>query len=304
MSKPVTIKIVDNEADTPLLVQAHGKCADRSDWAWVVRPRTGEGALVILNREQQAFMLTGDLAPAVPTALIKAKLAIARLEKLRDLSGASPGRAGLRGKWTGKMICGETGPMVEFRRRLNAYTEVVVSSVGRMWSASVETHENGRWYVDSSPLASRQAPTLDGGFSAAIDLGLQRVRASCTVRDAYHRDGVDPSAPVRSRGQRQPLPAAAPVESRLARLPLPSGFAPEPGAEGEGQRPKAPRSRKASPSPKASPPSKASPMPVASTPSKASPKNAAGLTEDKQLRITAALKSSLSDLASELRAGR
>ncbi len=209
---------VQSEADTPLLVQAHGKCADRSDWAWVVRPRTGEGALVILNKQKQAFISRGDGAPVVPTGPINADAAISRLEKLRDLSGASPGRVGLRGRWTGKMMCGDAGPVVEFRRRLNGYTEVVVASSGGGWAASVETQKNGRWYVDTSDINTQYQPTLDGGFFAALDLGLQRVRASCTMRDAYQREGVDPSAPVRSRGQRNPLPAAAPVAARCSIL--------------------------------------------------------------------------------------
>ena len=187
--KRFRLSLVNAAEDVPRLVRAYGRACD-GEFALVLRPPEGRGALVLVKKKEGAWSWRsgeGD-APRVPTHALTAAEAVA-LVKAEQKALPKPGPITLRGQWSGHLECDGGVPRVELVRKLAAYGVLrVVSDPDKGWIWRVERTE--KWFTKpgaDTGSARTLIKAIEGGLARAMGL----LGEACSVRDSRRRAALD-----------------------------------------------------------------------------------------------------------------
>lgn len=184
-----TLSILGAGEDYPRRVTAFKRIRGGTELALILKPSTGEGAMVRVEKDGSAA-----ISEAVVWPTGSAHTADQAVELLKSLKKGSSkaGPTTMRGRWTGRLIV-DAGAMtlrLELTRRIATYGALTVSSGAGGWSWRFERKE--KWFsqgaksTSDAPLSSLQA-AIDAGYDGARGL----VREACGFRDTHRRAAFD-----------------------------------------------------------------------------------------------------------------
>ncbi len=184
-----TLSITGAGEDYPRLLTAFKRIRGGTELALILKPGTGEGAIVRVEKDG-----TAAISEAVTWPVGSAQTADEAVSLLKSLKKGTPkpGPTTMRGQWTGRLIVDADAKAlrVELTRRIATYGALTVSSGAEGWSWRFERRE--KWFsrggqsASKSPLSNLQA-AIDAGYDGARGL----VREACGFRDTKRRAAFD-----------------------------------------------------------------------------------------------------------------
>jgi hypothetical protein len=207
MSGKIRLSITGADEDVPRLLTGYSPRACGGEVAFALRPREGQGLLVLQEKKQAAKVWISDPsllpaaaqadqgagggtdAPGTPAGVLSPNEAVGLLKKMKAKAGAK-GPASLRGAWRGVLHCDDGAPVVELERKVASYGTLRLRSVaGQGWQASFVRAE--KWFAagkeERSPVAPRLAEAVQRGMVQMTGL----VSEACSFRDTRRRNAVD-----------------------------------------------------------------------------------------------------------------
>jgi hypothetical protein len=207
MSGKIRLSILGADEDIPRLLTGYSSRACGGEAAFVLRPREGQGLLVLQEKKQPAKVWSSDLSllpasteadrraraasdsPGTPTWSLSPADAVGLVKQMKAKVGAK-GPASLRGNWRGVLHCDDGAPIVELERKVASYGTLRLRSVaGEGWQATF--HRAAKWFApgkeERSPTVERLAEAIQRGMVQMTGL----VSEACSFRDTRRRNAVD-----------------------------------------------------------------------------------------------------------------
>jgi hypothetical protein len=207
MSKRPTYLRINNAAeDVPRRIQGSGKTPDGGDWGLVILPHEQRSMLMVAGkakRGDEPVVRTWDSATAdspdgrvdVLGALVEDGDADESVKALRRRGNMAVGNRTditLRGKWKGVLRWESDRPVVELRREVGSYVDLVIRS-----HTTEAGHPAWRWEIHREERWFSKA-TADFGemltFKGAVEVALRQMEGvvgeACSVRDTRRRGAL------------------------------------------------------------------------------------------------------------------
>lgn len=207
MNAKIRLSILGADEDVPRLLTGYSPRVCGGEAAFVLRPREGQGLLVLQEKKQPAKVWISDLsllppsvegdrraratsdAPGTPSWTVSPTEAVALVKRMKSNAGTK-GPASLRGTWKGVVHCDDGAPIVELERKVASYGTLRLRSVaGQGWQATFIRAE--KWFSkgkeEQSPVVDRLAEAIQRGMVQMTGL----VSEACSFRDTRRRNAVD-----------------------------------------------------------------------------------------------------------------
>ncbi len=184
-----TLSITGAGEDYPRLLTAFKRIRGGTELALILKPSTGEGATVRVEKDG-----TAAISDAVrwPDGSAQTADEAVNLLKVLKRGTPKPGPTTMRGQWTGRLIVDADAKSlrVELTRRIASYGALTVSSGSGGWSWRFERQQ--KWFSQGGQSASeRPLPTLQAAIDAGYDGARGLVREACGFRDTKRRAAFD-----------------------------------------------------------------------------------------------------------------